>query len=102
MNGSISTLRKAVAETKYLVINVHDVTTVSAVLRSHFTFVCGTIAWQCFRYLAHGGSQVICAASYRIGRTTASEIIQETCQALRKVLEPLYRPASIPFLLFKV
>ncbi|XP_029825713.2 putative nuclease HARBI1 [Ixodes scapularis] len=45
------------------------------------------------RYLAHGGSQVICGSSYRIGRTTASEIIQETCQALRKVLEPLYRPA---------
>ncbi|KAM7281307.1 protein ALP1-like, partial [Ixodes scapularis] len=43
-------------------------------------------------YLAHGASQAICAMTFRIGRSTASEIIQETCEALRAVLEPLYRP----------
>ncbi|KAG0434899.1 hypothetical protein HPB47_018798 [Ixodes persulcatus] len=46
------------------------------------------------RYLAHGASQAICSTSYRIGRSTTSGIIRETCLALHKVLDPLYRPAS--------
>ncbi|KAG0443057.1 hypothetical protein HPB47_015335 [Ixodes persulcatus] len=49
------------------------------------------------RYLAHGASQAICAMTFRIGRSTASEIIQETCEALRAVLEPLYRPVDLIF-----
>ncbi|CAN7945316.1 unnamed protein product [Ixodes pacificus] len=45
------------------------------------------------RYLAHGASQAICSTSYRIGRSTTSGIIRDTCLALHKVLDPLYRPA---------
>ncbi|XP_042144453.1 putative nuclease HARBI1 [Ixodes scapularis] len=45
------------------------------------------------RYLANGASQAICTTSYRIGRLTTSGIIRDTCQALHKVLDPLYRPA---------
>ncbi|CAN7980448.1 unnamed protein product, partial [Ixodes pacificus] len=45
------------------------------------------------RYLAHGSSQLICSMGYRIGRSTTSLIIRETCLALHKVLDPLYRPA---------
>ncbi|CAN8027897.1 unnamed protein product [Ixodes persulcatus] len=45
------------------------------------------------RYLAHGSSQLITSMCYRLGRSTASSIIRETCQALHKVLDPLYRPA---------
>ncbi|KAG0413310.1 hypothetical protein HPB47_009551 [Ixodes persulcatus] len=43
------------------------------------------------RYLAHGSSQRICASCYRIGRSTTSLIIGETCRALHRVLDPLYR-----------
>ncbi|KAG0419840.1 hypothetical protein HPB47_003834 [Ixodes persulcatus] len=46
------------------------------------------------RYLAHGSSQLITSMCYRLGRSTASSIIRETCQALHKVLDPLYRPPS--------
>ncbi|KAG0410423.1 hypothetical protein HPB47_012465 [Ixodes persulcatus] len=45
------------------------------------------------RYLAHGASQAICSTSYRIGRSTTSGIIRDTCLALQKVLDPLHRPA---------
>ncbi|CAN7943857.1 unnamed protein product [Ixodes hexagonus] len=48
---------------------------------------------ESFLYLAHGSSQLICAAGYRVGRTTCSQIIRETCLALHEVLDPLYRPA---------
>ncbi|KAG0437393.1 hypothetical protein HPB47_017465 [Ixodes persulcatus] len=51
------------------------------------------------RYLAHGSSQLITSMCYRLGRSTASSIIRETCQALHKVLDPLYRPVSSSFLL---
>ncbi|CAN7995609.1 unnamed protein product [Ixodes hexagonus] len=47
------------------------------------------------RYLAHGSSQRICASCYRIGRSTTSLIIGETCRALHRVLDPLYRSVSI-------
>ncbi|XP_040069512.1 putative nuclease HARBI1 [Ixodes scapularis] len=43
------------------------------------------------RYLAHGASQAICSTSYRIGRSTTSGIIRDTCMALYKVLDSLYR-----------
>ncbi|CAN7945786.1 unnamed protein product [Ixodes hexagonus] len=46
-----------------------------------------------FRYLAHGSSQQLCATSYRVGDSTTSGIIRETCWALHRVLDPLYRPA---------
>lgn len=36
---------------------------------------------------------------YRIGRSTASNILRETCWALHHVLDPLYRPVSMSVLL---
>ncbi|CAN8024390.1 unnamed protein product [Ixodes persulcatus] len=51
------------------------------------------------RCLAHGSSQQLASMCYRIGRSTASNILRETCWALHHVLDPLYRPVSISVLL---
>ncbi|KAM7309951.1 protein ALP1-like [Ixodes scapularis] len=45
------------------------------------------------RCLAHGSSQQLASMCYRIGRSTASNILRETCWALHHILDPLYRPA---------
>ncbi|KYQ53565.1 Putative nuclease HARBI1, partial [Trachymyrmex zeteki] len=41
-----------------------------------------------FRYLASGDLMASLAMSYRIGKSTVSGIIQETCEAIWKVLQP--------------
>ena len=41
-----------------------------------------------FRYLATGDSQASLAYSYRVGKSTVSNIIHETCSALWEVLMP--------------
>lgn len=48
-------------------------------------------------HLAEGSSQAAIASHYRLGRSTVSGIIDETCIALWKVLQPIYlRPPSGP------
>ncbi|XP_049528081.1 uncharacterized protein LOC125947422 [Dermacentor silvarum] len=41
-------------------------------------------------YLAHGSTMSIIAKSYRIADSTATQVIRQTCRALRHVLEPIY------------
>ena len=41
-------------------------------------------------HLAEGASHKSIAAHYRLGRSTVSEIIYDTCQALYEVLQPIY------------
>lgn len=49
------------------------------------------------RYLATGNSQQSMSFSYRIGRTTVSSIINETCIAIWEALREKYlRPPSLP------
>ena len=42
------------------------------------------------RFLATGESQISLSCSFRIGKSTVSKIIAETCDALHRVLFPLY------------
>ena len=42
------------------------------------------------RYLASGESQISLSFGYRIGKSTVSQIISETCKAIYKVLSPVY------------
>ena len=44
-------------------------------------------------HLAEGASHVAIAAHYRLGRSTVSRIIYETCEALWTVLQPVYLKA---------
>ena len=47
--------------------------------------------------LAEGSSYRAIAAHYRLGRSTVSQIILDTCQALTEALEPIYlKPPSEP------
>ena len=41
------------------------------------------------RYLASGESQQSLSWSFRLGRTTVSKIVRETCEAIWKVLSPI-------------
>lgn len=41
-------------------------------------------------HLAEGASHSTIALHYRLGRSTVSNIIYETCDAIWKVLQPLY------------
>lgn len=41
-------------------------------------------------HLAEGASHSSIAAHYRLGRSTVSEMIYDTCRALYKVLQPIY------------
>ncbi|XP_064475663.1 uncharacterized protein LOC135389557 [Ornithodoros turicata] len=54
------------------------------------------------RYLAHGSSQRICAMNYRIGSSTASGIIRDTCEAIRQALETIYLPTPSKDALAKI
>lgn len=47
-----------------------------------------TLRINFFRYLASGDLMASLAMSYRIGKSTVSGIIQETCEAIWKVLQP--------------
>ena len=42
------------------------------------------------RYLASGESQQSLSWSFRVGRTTVSKIVRGTCEAIWKVLSPIY------------
>ena len=42
------------------------------------------------RYLTSGESQQSSSWSFRLGRTTVSKIVRETCEAIWKVLSPIY------------
>ena len=42
------------------------------------------------RYLASGESQQSLPRSFRLGRTAVSKIVRETCEAIWKVLSPIY------------
>lgn len=48
------------------------------------------ICFFIFRYLATGRSHQDLADSYRIGRSTVQTIIPEVCDAIFKVLQPIY------------
>ena len=49
------------------------------------------------QYLAEGSSHRAIAAHYRLGRSTVSQIILDTCKALVEALEPIYlKPPSEP------
>ena len=41
------------------------------------------------RHLASGESQQSLSWSFRLGRTTVSQIVRETCEAIWKVLSPI-------------
>ena len=41
------------------------------------------------KYLASGESQQSLPWSFRLGRTTVSQIVRETCEAIWKVLSPI-------------
>lgn len=43
-------------------------------------------------HLAEGASHKAIAAHYRLGRSTVSEIIYDTCRALYTILQPIYLP----------
>ena len=43
-------------------------------------------------HLAEGASHCSIAAHYRLGRSTVSQIIYDTCEALYTVLQPVYMP----------
>ena len=48
------------------------------------------------RYLAEGCSQQALSLSFRVGKSTVSTILKEVCDALYKVLAPIYlRPPSV-------
>ena len=49
----------------------------------------------CFRYLATGDSHQTIAFSFRVGRSTVSNIVKEVCQELWNVLQPLYLPTQV-------
>ena len=51
-----------------------------------------TIFNSCFRYLATGDSHQTIVFSFRVGRSTVSNIVKEVCQELWNVLQPLYLP----------
>ena len=42
------------------------------------------------RYLATGNSQVSLSFSFRVGKSTVSGILKETCEDLWHVLQPVY------------
>ncbi|XP_055600584.1 uncharacterized protein LOC129749586 [Uranotaenia lowii] len=44
------------------------------------------------RYLATGSSFQTLGFSFRMGRSTVASIVRETCQALWKILQPIYMP----------
>ena len=47
------------------------------------------------RFLASGDSQESLSFAFQIGRSTVSEIIQETCKAIYNILAPIYlKPPS--------
>jgi hypothetical protein len=48
------------------------------------------------RFLASGSSQTSMSFAYRIGRTTVSNIVRETCCALWEALHEKYLKASCP------
>ena len=62
----------------------------------HLVFARGTEKSKCdvfvFRFLATGDSYNTISASYRVGKTTVSTIVNETCRVLWKTLQPLYMP----------
>ena len=47
-----------------------------------------------FRFLATGDSYTTIAFSYRVGLQTVCNIVNETCDAIWKRLQPLYMPSS--------
>jgi len=51
-----------------------------------------TIFNSYFRYLATGDSHQTTAFSFRVERSTVSNIVKEVCQELWNVLQPLYLP----------
>ena len=48
------------------------------------------------RYLSAGHSHRSLSFSFRVGRTTVSSIITEVCQAIYRVLQPVYRRCLQP------
>lgn len=44
-------------------------------------------------HLAEGTSHSAISSHYRVGRSTVSEIIYDTCDAIYKVLQPIYLPS---------
>ena len=42
------------------------------------------------RYMATGNSQISLSFSFRVGKSTMSGILKETCEALWQVLQPVY------------
>lgn len=44
----------------------------------------------CFRYIATGDSHTTIAFSFRVGRSTVSDIIKEVCIEIWNILQPLY------------
>jgi len=46
----------------------------------------------CDRFLAHGDSVSTTARGFRIGKSTAYEIIYETCNVIWNILQPIYLP----------
>ena len=58
--------------------------------RFHESVPASTRLTVTLRYLASGESQQSLSWSFRLGRTTVSKIVRETCEAIWKVLSPIY------------
>ena len=58
--------------------------------RFHESVPASTRLTVTLRYLAYGESQQSLSWSFRLGRTKVSKIVRETCEAIWKVLSPIY------------